>query len=66
MELTGASESTARSVFMHVCCQEVEDRNVTEGNEITAKRSDKISESFARHFEYASEWFGKAEAVPAG
>ena len=51
---------------MHVCCQEVEDRNVTEGNEITAKRSDKISESFARHFEYASEWFGKAEAVPAG
>jgi hypothetical protein len=24
MELTGASESAARNVFMHVCCEDVE------------------------------------------
>jgi hypothetical protein len=65
MELTGASESTARSVFMHVCCREIEDGNVTDENGINVFREEEaVRESFGWNFGDASGWLRETVATP--
>jgi hypothetical protein len=67
VQLTGASESMARGVFMHVCCGEGEAASLPEGNGSDVLwQEDPARFSFDRSFEPADGWLGKASTVPAG
>ena len=65
MELTGASESMARSVFMHVCEREVECGNPPGEYGINAFREEKaVIAPFRRDVNEASGWLNRTVAVP--
>jgi hypothetical protein len=63
MELTGASESTARNVFMYVCCQKPEKASNGENGTATA-----VWEPVQRNVRNAegSNWLRAATPVAAG
>ena len=48
MDLTGASECMARSVFMHVCCREDEDAKVADVNGTDALRQEEAAPGLVR------------------
>jgi hypothetical protein len=67
MELTGASESTARNVFMHVCCRESDDTGMAAINGIDALQPEAPARnSFVSSFESADAWLRYPAPMPAG
>ena len=67
MELTGASESAARSVFMHVCCCEMEEDSPPEGRGVeNLLREEAARFSHTEVLEPASRWISRVETVPVG
>jgi hypothetical protein len=65
MELTEASEFTARSVFMHVCCWEREDVGLPEENDAdTPAREKMVRDSFAPRI-IEMRWLSNGVVAPA-
>ena len=66
MELTGANESRARSVFMFVCCGEGRDAALSsERDTDTLRWEEPVRDPLVRSFGDASNWLKRAVAVPA-
>jgi len=67
MELTGASESAARSVFIYICGRECGDAGMPEDADPDILRwEEPARNTFARDFGEMSEWLSRALAVPSG
>jgi hypothetical protein len=65
MELTGASESAARNVFMHVCCEDVENGcPAREPGASPVRVEAQPGPSVARSDVNGGGWLEKAAAVP--
>jgi hypothetical protein len=64
MELTGASEVGARSVFMHVCCREGPDAPVPdECSAYALPRAEPVRDLLVRDFADAGGWLNHLDAV---
>ena len=66
-ELTGASESTARAVYMHMCCRDNEDVDASGGNGIERlSREEPARGALAAGMTAESDWLSATLPVPAG
>jgi len=64
MELTGASESMARGVMMHVCFQEPAEPKVADETVLTRWRIRQLSESVRSYLPTTDHWLKKTVPIP--
>ena len=66
MELTGASESRARNVFMYVCCQEPGEPGLSSQSEMNGVLSEQsVTDSLLREYRELSGWLKMGVVVPS-
>ena len=67
IDLTGASESEARAVYMHVCCRQSDDASVSGGTDNETRRWDEPARgSLGAGAKPMDDWFGRAVPIPTG